>query len=156
MYTIYSSPIGDMKIVGTKKGIAEINFVLDRKNYNRSRKKVLPQCMRKCIRQLNEYFYGTRTHFDLKLIFTGTDFQVNVWKNLCSINYGTTASYKDVAVKIGNPKSCCAVGNANGKNKHLIVIPCHRVIGSNGDLVGYSSGVWRKKWLISHELDMAN
>lgn len=102
-------------------------------------------------RQLTEYFNRKRKIFDLPIKFEGTDFQKSVWKELCNIPYGITCSYKQVAENIGNPKACRAVGMANNKNKIMIVVPCHRVIGSNGSLVGYAGGLNIKKFLLDLE-----
>ncbi|MCH5300032.1 MAG: methylated-DNA--[protein]-cysteine S-methyltransferase [Ruminococcus sp.] len=102
-------------------------------------------------RQLTEYFNRKRKIFDLPIKVEGTDFQKSVWKELCNIPYGTTCSYKQVAENIGNPKACRAVGMANNKNKIMIVVPCHRVIGSNGSLVGYAGGLNVKKFLLDLE-----
>ncbi|MCI8483861.1 MAG: methylated-DNA--[protein]-cysteine S-methyltransferase [Lachnospiraceae bacterium] len=101
--------------------------------------------------QLTEYFQGNRREFDLPLNPSGTPFQKKVWKALCTIPYGETRSYKDIAVQIENPKGCRAVGMANNKNTIMIIIPCHRVIGSNGSLVGYGGGLHIKEWLLAHE-----
>ena len=104
-----------------------------------------------CIRQLTEYFEGTRTYFDLPILQQGTDFQQSVWDALKEIPFGKTVSYAYVAKKINNPKSVRAVGAANGKNNVWIIVPCHRVIGSDGSLTGYAGGIERKKWLLDHE-----
>ena len=101
--------------------------------------------------QLEEYFSGKRKTFSIPLVLKGTDFQMKVYKALCGIMYGETISYKQLAEKIGNPKACRAVGNANNKNPIAIIIPCHRVIGSNGDLVGYAGGVQIKQKLLEIE-----
>ncbi len=102
-------------------------------------------------KQLYEYFDKKRFSFDLPLKFEGSSFQKAVWKELCNIPYGKTCSYKQIAEKIGNPKACRAVGMANNKNKIMIVVPCHRVIGSRGDLVGYAGGLNIKKFLLNLE-----
>lgn len=102
-------------------------------------------------KQLDQYFNKEREVFDLKLSFSGTDFQKEVWNALCKISYGKTTSYQKLTNSIGDPKAIRAVASANGANKLAIVVPCHRVIGSNGQLVGYAGGLWRKKWLLSHE-----
>lgn len=106
-------------------------------------------------RQLDAYFSGKRRQFSLPLAMEGTDFQISVWKALTTIPYGTTWSYKELAAAVGNPAACRAVGNANGKNKIVIIVPCHRVIGSDGDLVGFASGLVRKRYLISLEQSYA-
>lgn len=107
--------------------------------------------IKKAHNQLEEYFKGIRKTFDLPLAPKGTEFQKKVWKELLNIPYGSTCSYKDIAISIGNEKACRAVGNANNKNPIFIVIPCHRVIGANGDLVGYGSGIELKKKLLDLE-----
>lgn len=101
--------------------------------------------------QLAEYFQGTRNNFSLPLQPAGTPFQQKVWDALCTIPYGETRSYKEIAVQIQNPKGCRAVGMANNRNPIMVVIPCHRVIGSNGALVGYAGGLRSKEWLLEHE-----
>jgi len=101
--------------------------------------------------QLNEYFCGKRTHFDLPLLPNGTDFQLKVWDALCRIPYGETRSYRDIAEFIGNPKASRAVGGANNKNPIMIIIPCHRVIGSDGSLTGYAGGLDVKEKLLQLE-----
>ncbi len=102
-------------------------------------------------RQLKEYFNGRRKEFSLRLVAPGTEFQKDVWKELGKIPYGTTISYHDLAKAINNPAAGRAAANASGNNRISIIIPCHRVIGSDGSLVGYGGGLTRKKWLIDHE-----
>jgi methylated-DNA-[protein]-cysteine S-methyltransferase len=104
--------------------------------------------------QLQEYFEGKRSSFDFPIAQPGTDFQQSVWKELTHITAGKPISYASLADKMNNPLAIRAIASANGKNKLMIVIPCHRVIGSNGDLVGYGGGLWRKKWLLEHEARM--
>lgn len=101
--------------------------------------------------QLAAYFNGKLKTFDLPLIFTGTNFQKSVWKKLCDIPYGQTTNYGVIAARLGSPDASRAVGRANGSNPISIVVPCHRIIGKNGDLVGYGGKLWRKKWLLEHE-----
>jgi AraC family transcriptional regulator of adaptative response/methylated-DNA-[protein]-cysteine methyltransferase len=101
--------------------------------------------------QLDEYFEGTRKEFDLKLVTPGTVFQQSVWQELLRIPYGTTRSYQEQANALGKSGSIRAVANANGMNRIAIVIPCHRVIGSDGSLTGYGGGLKRKRWLLDHE-----
>ena len=98
-----------------------------------------------------EYFEGNRTEFQFEMNPKGTDFQKKVWQELLKISYGKTESYQKITNKLGDPKAIRAVANANGKNPLWIVIPCHRVIGSDGSLTGYAGGLWRKKWLLNHE-----
>ena len=102
-------------------------------------------------RLLKEYFAGTRTSFDLKLDLEGTDFQVSAWKALAHVKFGRTASYAQQAASIGRPTATRAVGAANGKNPVAIVLPCHRIVGSNGSLTGFAGGLDTKKWLLDHE-----
>lgn len=101
--------------------------------------------------QLSEYFEGRREHFDLPLLLHGTEFQKKVWNALCQIPYGQTRTYKQIAEYIDNPKACRAVGMANNKNPLMIIVPCHRVIGSNGSLTGYAGGLDIKEELLSIE-----
>jgi methylated-DNA-[protein]-cysteine S-methyltransferase len=103
------------------------------------------------VRQLNEYFAGTRRDFDLPLRLQGTPFQQRVWKSLTEIPYGETWSYGELAKRIGNPNASRAVGLANGRNPISILVPCHRVIGADGSLTGYGGGLDRKRWLLAHE-----
>ena len=105
----------------------------------------------KALKQMNEYFSGERKKFDLPLYFEGTEFQKSVWNELRKIPYGTTVSYKDIAEGINNEKAVRAVGNANNKNKIMIIVPCHRVIGKNGKLVGFAGGLDKKEFLLKHE-----
>ena len=102
-------------------------------------------------RQLAEYFAGERTEFDVPLRPTGAPFQLQVWAALLKIPYGETASYGEIAREIGHPTAFRAVGAANGQNPIAIIVPCHRVIGSNGSLTGYGGGLERKRWLLEHE-----
>lgn len=102
-------------------------------------------------RELDEYFAGRRTSFTVPLHLTGTPFQQGVWKALCEIAYGKTWSYKEQAVHMGKLPAIRAIAAANGQNKHAIVIPCHRVIGSNGSLTGYAGGLSKKEWLLKFE-----
>jgi methylated-DNA-[protein]-cysteine S-methyltransferase len=108
-----------------------------------------------CIEQLIQYFNGERRQFDLPLHQPGTPFQQEVWNHLLTIPFGKTISYLDLAKMTGDSKATRAVANANGKNNIAIIIPCHRVIGSNRELTGYAGGLWRKKWLLEHEAKIA-
>ena len=143
----YLSPIGPLEVSGTSEGIVSVTFVKTRLPNDRN----LPECVKEGIRQLEEYFKGARKNFSLKLLLQGTPFQKLVWQRLKKIPYGKLASYGEVARAIGKPNAYRAVGNANNKNPIPIIIPCHRVIGSDGTLVGYGSGLWRKEWLLDHE-----
>ena len=143
----YLSPIGPLEVSGTSEGIVSVTFVKRRPANDRN----LPESVKEGIRQLDEYFKGARKNFSLKLLLQGTPFQKLVWERLKKISHGKLASYGDVARAIGKPNAYRAVGNANNKNPIAIIIPCHRVIGSDGNLVGYGGGLWRKEWLLKHE-----
>ncbi|MFF2445527.1 methylated-DNA--[protein]-cysteine S-methyltransferase [Neobacillus sp. NPDC058068] len=146
----YESPIGMIEISGTYEGIRSILFSDENEKVNFLQPDT-PPVLAECYNQLDEYFKGQRQEFTFPYQFEGTDFQKTVWNALTKIHYAKTGSYKDIAVSIGNEKAIRAVGSANGKNKLSIVIPCHRVIGSNGKLTGYAGGLWRKEWLLQHE-----
>ena len=144
---IITSPLGFTKIVGDEDGIASISIL----NSEEKIIDVIPIELEDCVRQLNEYFEGIRTQFDLQLNPEGTAFQKRVWKELQTIPYGKTISYLQLSQQLGDVKAIRAVANANGRNPLWIVIPCHRVIGSNGSLTGYAGGLHRKQWLLEHE-----
>jgi methylated-DNA-[protein]-cysteine S-methyltransferase len=146
----YDSPIGVIEIVGTDEAICSIMFAEYDKPTN-IRNDNTGQVLVDCYSQMDEYFKGIRQEFSFPYFFEGTSFQKEVWDALTQIPYAETGSYKDIAVSIGNEKAIRAVGSANGKNKLSIVIPCHRIIGSNGKLTGYAGGLWRKEWLLKHE-----
>lgn len=146
----YKSPIGIIEIIGTDEAICSIMFSEGDIAVNILQEET-PKILQDCYGQLDEYFKGERQEFTFSYIYEGTDFQKNVWNALTGILYAKTASYKDMAVSIGNEKAIRAVGNANGKNKLSIVVPCHRIIGSDGKLTGYAGGLWRKEWLLNHE-----
>ncbi len=146
----YNSEIGLIKIRGTEEGTLSLDFTEENPKDNFK----IPPCLKECVKQLDEYFRGRRKEFSVNLLLQGTDFQRKVWKRLRKIPFGETASYMDVAVSIGNKKAARAVGSACRKNKIAIIIPCHRVIGSEGNLIGYAGGIWRKKWLLKHERDI--
>ncbi|MEI5907970.1 methylated-DNA--[protein]-cysteine S-methyltransferase [Bacillus spongiae] len=146
----YYSPIGVIEIIGTDKAISSILFTEREFPVNRVNEKT-PEVLKECCKQLDEYFNGERLVFSFPYLIDGTEFQRNVWNELIAVPYAKTKSYKDMAILIGNVKAVRAVGKANGKNKLSIVIPCHRIIGSNGELIGYAGGLWRKEWLLDHE-----
>jgi len=147
--TYLKTPIGIAKIVGDVNGIQSVSVVED--NSLDIVSEDVSKCLQECILQLQEYFKGKRTRFTVKLNLKGTEFQQKVWKELLKIPFGKTRSYLEQAKCLGNVKAIRAVANANGKNPIWILIPCHRVIGSNGSLTGYAGGLWRKKWLLAHE-----
>tara|TARA_R110001632_G_scaffold6324_5_gene25892 strand:+ start:73344 stop:73832 length:489 start_codon:yes stop_codon:yes gene_type:complete len=148
--TYYKTPIGIAEIVGNEHGIQSIS-VLDESTVSLEITRDIPVCLKDCVIQLEEYFKGKRTEFDLQLNPQGTIFQQSVWKELSNIPFGKTRSYLEQSKQLGDPKAIRAVASANGKNPIGIIIPCHRVIGSDGSLTGYASGIWRKKWLLDHE-----
>ena len=143
-----------MKITGTENFITEVAFH-DRSKKPEGNKKVLPPLLINCTEQLIQYFNGQRRQFELPLNQEGTPFQLGVWNELIAIPYAKTISYLDLARRTGDTKATRAVANANGKNNIAIIVPCHRVIGSNKELVGYGGGLWRKKWLLDHEMKIA-
>jgi methylated-DNA-[protein]-cysteine S-methyltransferase len=148
IYSTYcKSPLGPIKIVGNQDCILSLDFV----DEERSADSELPFCLKACVKQIDEYFKGNRREFLLNLDPEGTKFQKSVWQQLEKIPFGEVITYAEIAGTIGNPKACRAVGSANGRNPIAIIIPCHRVIGSDGRLTGYGGGLWRKEWLIKHE-----
>ncbi|HBT74240.1 MAG TPA: methylated-DNA--[protein]-cysteine S-methyltransferase [Lysinibacillus sp.] len=151
----YKSSIGIIEIEGSETAIDGINFA-ERGEIVNVPQQDTPQVLLTCAKQLHEYFIGERHAFSFPYTFKGTDFQQAVWHALPSIGYGETASYKDIAMAINNEKAVRAVGSANGKNNISIVVPCHRIIGSNGTLTGYGGGMWRKEWLLQHEQTYKN
>ena len=152
--TYYQSPVGMLKISGTEEYISEISFY-DKVKKTDSRKRNLPPLLIQCVEQLIQYFHGELRIFMLPVHQPGTVFQQEVWNELMTIPYAKTINYLDLARMIGDSKATRAVANANGKNNIAIIVPCHRVIGSNKELVGYAGGLWRKKWLLEHEAKVA-
>jgi len=144
----YDYPTGKIGIAETNGAISHI--LLRETNLSDYETAETP-LIKKAKLQLDEYYAKKRTKFDLPLSLHGTEFQKSVWKALQTVKYGETASYKDIAVKIGNPKAVRAVGMANNKNPVSIVVPCHRIIGSNGSLVGYGGGLPMKEYLLDLE-----
>lgn len=149
---LYSSPLGLIKLVGTGGGIMALEFVEESDMaVEPSSSSSIPACLKNCVHQLDCYFQGQATDFDLPVQPQGTAFQQIVWHALADIPFGQTTTYQAIARKIGRPQAMRAVGAANGKNPISIILPCHRVIGSNGKLTGYGGGLWRKQWLLEHE-----
>ncbi|WP_281863440.1 methylated-DNA--[protein]-cysteine S-methyltransferase [Planomicrobium okeanokoites] len=146
----YESPIGVMEVVGTEQGILSVLFT-EREEVLHQPQPDMPQVLNDCLRELDEYFKGERMDFTVHYISEGTEFQGKVWSALTTVGYAETASYRDIAVKVGSEKAVRAVGNANSKNKLTIIVPCHRVIGTNGKLTGYAGTLTRKEWLLKHE-----
>ena len=160
-YHVMSSPVGLLFLAGTARGLRHLEF-MDRKSLKRmlgAHEGEIPDAtwepsllaLKSSVDQLDEYFRGDRTQFTLPLDPAGTPFQLQVWSALCSISFGETRSYGDLARAIGQPRASRAVGLANHENPIAIVIPCHRVVGSGGSLTGYGGGLPRKKWLLEHE-----
>ncbi len=148
----YKAPIGEILLVAEDSGLCELHLpgsFAARGTASAPKSACVP--LAKAIGQLEAYFAGDLTRFDLPLVLKGTAFQLQVWQALADIPYAKTESYGSVAARIGNPKASRAVGMANNKNPLAIVLPCHRVIGSNGGLVGYGGGLWMKEWLLQHE-----
>ncbi|WP_417884679.1 methylated-DNA--[protein]-cysteine S-methyltransferase [Zunongwangia sp.] len=148
--TIYlKTPIATAQLTGSKNGVSEIKIIDNQSSFKDDID--IPKCLLQARLQLSEYFKKERTKFSFPINPEGTEFQQKVWKELLHIDYGKTCSYLELSKKLGNPKAIRAVASANGKNPLWIVIPCHRVIGSDGSLTGYSGGLSRKKWLLELE-----
>jgi methylated-DNA-[protein]-cysteine S-methyltransferase len=143
----YKTPIGTAKIVGDENGICSVSVIYEEIENSQE----IPDCLKDCVMQLDEYFNKKRTDFNLKLNPKGTEFQKKVWNELLKVPYGKTRTYLEQSKKLGDVKAIRAVASANGKNPIWIVIPCHRIIGSDGSLTGYAGGIWRKKWLLELE-----
>jgi methylated-DNA-[protein]-cysteine S-methyltransferase len=141
----YLSPLGTIEIKANETHLVSVLFVENILKENPNALTAL------CIQQLDEYFGKTRKKFELPLLQEGTDFQKLVWNSLLKIPHGRTVSYKELAARSGKAANVRAVGAANGQNKLMIVVPCHRVIGSDGKLVGYAGELWRKQWLLDFE-----
>lgn len=141
------TPLGITKLEGTADGLSAIS-VLDSEE---TLTDVIPEVLEDAVYQLQEYFEGQRETFNLQLNPQGTPFQQGVWEELLKIPYGKTMSYLELSKKLDNVKAIRAVAAANGKNPLWIIVPCHRVIGSDGSLTGYAGGLHRKKWLLEHE-----
>ena len=145
--TYYKSPLGPIEIIGNQDSILSLDFVEEIQPEDGE----LTFCVKECLKQIDEYFRGERREFFLNLQPAGTEFQKSVWRQLEEIPYGKTTSYGKIADVIGKPNASRAVGSANGKNPIAVIVPCHRVIGSDGSLTGYGGGLWRKRWLIGFE-----
>ncbi len=148
MDTCYiETPLGYAKIIGDQDGITSVSIVDKSEDTSES----IPESLLDCVSQLKAYFNNKLKSFDLKLNPEGTDFQKKVWKQLEKIPYGKTISYLDLAKQLGDAKTIRAAASANGKNPLWIIVPCHRVIGTDGSLTGYAGGLHRKQWLLNHE-----
>jgi methylated-DNA-[protein]-cysteine S-methyltransferase len=151
MYLGYCQcPLGIVEIEATKKALVSVKiFSADSLMNNDEIKE--NAIIKKAKKQLDEYFANKRKVFDLLLHFDGSEFQQKVWNELAKIPFGKTVTYGQLAKNLGSIELTRAVGNANSKNPFWIIIPCHRVVGSNGELTGYAGGLWRKQWLLEHE-----
>ena len=148
MKTVFiNTPLGFTEIQGDENGISKIHVM----NEDVEISTKIPKELKEAVLQLQDYFDGKRTTFTFPLNPSGTDFQKKVWNELLHIPFGKTCSYLELSKKLGNVKAIRAVASANGKNPLWIVVPCHRVIGTDGSLTGYAGGLWRKKWLLEHE-----
>ncbi|HTD41846.1 MAG TPA: methylated-DNA--[protein]-cysteine S-methyltransferase [Mucilaginibacter sp.] len=145
--TYYDSPIGIIRITENEGFITSVHFMDEKIEPNEPSTSTLKMA----VQQMDEYFAGERKEFDFPFRQEGSGFQQEVWQCLLTINYGKTISYLQQSKLMKNPLAIRAIASANGKNHLAIVVPCHRVIGSDGNLTGYASGVWRKKWLLEHE-----
>lgn len=143
---VISSPIGPIRLAENESGLVAVEFT-DRAPTDTPVGRTLPEAAR----QLSEYFDGSRRTFELPLSMSGTPFQLSVWNALAEIPYGQTLCYADIARRVGRPGGSRAVGQANGANRLCIVVPCHRVIASDGSLGGYSAGLERKRFLLALE-----
>lgn len=169
---LYRSPLGELVIEGTNEAVLSILFsekempegwpavnpfpdAFAFENDPNESASDIPEALRICRLQLAEYFRGERRSFDFPYVFHGTAFQQSVWTQLAAVPYAASSSYKDLAIAVGSERAVRAVGSANGRNKLSIVLPCHRIIGSGGKLIGYAGGLWRKEWLLQHEARFA-
>lgn len=157
--TEIASPLGPLRLAASEAALVELHMlhIADAPYEGELPRSTAPRSMilRDAIVQLDEYFAGTRRAFELPLALAGTDFQQRVWQALRTIEYGVTWSYGRLAATIGEPKASRAVGAANGRNPISIVVPCHRVIGANGSLIGFGGGMRNKRWLLAHEAKIA-
>jgi methylated-DNA-[protein]-cysteine S-methyltransferase len=152
--TYYQSPVGLLKIAGTEHYISEVTFIDDQNDVVSST--TSNTLLHHCTEELIEYFAGKRLTFDIPVYQKGTVFQTRVWGELLNIQFGKTINYLTLAKRLGDPNCIRAAAASNGKNHICIIVPCHRVIGSNNSLVGYVGGLRRKKWLLDHENKIAN
>ncbi|RUO23567.1 cysteine methyltransferase [Aliidiomarina iranensis] len=147
------SPIGTLHLQANQEGILAVNFVkvMPQVNHGYHTHNQANQWLDSLEQQLSEYFSGDLEIFELPLVVSGTEFQQRVWAALREIPYGATWSYRQLAERVERPRGYQAVGQANGRNPHAIVVPCHRVVQANGSIGGYAGGIERKKWLLAHE-----
>ena len=143
----FSSEIGNIRITANETAVETLYFVEEAAAPSPE----MPPVLQECLRQIEAYFRGELKDFSLKLQPQGTAFQQSVWQQLLEVPYGSTATYLDIARRLGDRNAVRAVGSANGRNPISLIIPCHRIIGANGRLIGYGGGLWRKEWLLRHE-----
>lgn len=141
------TPLGTAVISGDENGISSISVFDEEREISG----VIPEALQEAYQQIQDYFNGERIDFTFKINPSGTEFQKKVWQGLLEIPFGKTMSYQELSIQLGDVKAIRAVASANGKNPLWIVVPCHRVIGTDGSLTGYAGGLWRKKWLLDHE-----
>jgi methylated-DNA-[protein]-cysteine S-methyltransferase len=144
-YASYSSPLGAITVSSNGAAVVEVGFCSPTSSSDSC------PIAHHAVQQLHEYFSGKRQHFELPLAPSGTAFQQRVWRALLTVPYGQTASYKDIASQLGDVNAVRAVGMANSRNPIAIIIPCHRIIGTDGSLTGYAGGLDKKQWLLQHE-----
>jgi len=147
LHAYIKTPLGIAAITGDENGIASV-CVLDKELDDFPQ---IPAVLQEAVSQIEAYFLGKRTEFTFKLNPSGTEFQKKVWAALLKVPFGKTISYQQLSIQLGDVKAIRAVAAANGKNPLWIVVPCHRIIGTDGSLTGYAGGIWRKKWLLEHE-----
>src|SRR5438270_2040904 len=151
--TSYQSPVGTLQITCNQEALCSLHFIDEDEREERTGENEVTQIV---VQQLDEYFKGERKLFQMPILQNGTSFQIKIWSLLQDIPYGRTVSYMDLSKRFGDIKAIRAVAAANGKNNIAIVVPCHRVIGSNKSLTGYAGGLWRKQWLVAHEAKFNN
>ncbi len=156
--TKLATPLGELVLTASEVGLTAVHFPTSRRvppllkeRGSGGEDHAARDILARACEQLAEYLARTRTTFDLPLAATGSPFERQVWDALCAIPYGSTLSYGELARRLGDPRASRAVGAANGKNPIPIIVPCHRVIGANGELTGFGGGIDRKRWLLEHE-----
>ena len=145
-FAYYESPVGLVELGATTDALTVLYFVEAPRHDT-----AITALLEQAVAEIDGYFAGTLRDFSIPLCFHGTAFQQQVWRELLTVPYGETISYQAIANALGNPKAVRAVGAANGQNPISIIAPCHRIIGSDGNLTGYGGGLWRKEWLLRHE-----
>lgn len=155
MSTLFiDSPLGAVRITGDDAGVSIIScrdVPVDQRVRTEEPERRMAEPVRQAVEQLGEYFAGTRRTFDFPMTPGGTAFQQSVWRALLTVPFGTTLSYRTLSRQLGDERAIRAVAAANGRNPLWVVVPCHRIIGSDGSLTGYAGGLWRKQWLLEHE-----